>query len=159
MVESTRASTGEMPQAPQHHQNRKDGKASDTSSIVPGDGAIPAIQVVDSSPPTSSSSSTTSLVEDESTSYLQGSVVDEGNPQLAGIDAFSPAPSQPPSPTISRVNLNGARFTLQPFTDLSGKVGRVRSNSDISGSNAPAEEVSEVQMRRRVRDGGGRTDD
>lgn len=159
MVESTRASTGEMPHAPHQHKHQ-DGKTNDTSSIVPGDGAVPSIQVVDSSPPTSSSSSCTSLVEDESTSYLQGSVVDEGNPQLAGIGAFSPAPSQPPSPTISRVNLNGARFTLQPFTDLSGKVGRVRSNSDISGSKSLSEEeVSGVQMRRRVRDGGGRTDD
>ncbi|KAI0093022.1 hypothetical protein BDY19DRAFT_989707 [Irpex rosettiformis] len=155
VVESTRASTGEMPQLSQE-QNQQDRRGSGTTSMAvnDNDSDVSSIHVVD---PTPSASASNCRLDDEPSSYLHGSVVDEGNLQLAGVDAFSPAPSQPPSPKITRTNLNGSRFSLQPLTDLSGKVGRVRSDSDTSGSKS-SEEASGVQMRRRVRDGGDSTD-
>jgi len=38
--------------------------------------------------------------------FFPNGPMDEGNLKLSGVDMFSPAPSQPPSPTLSRRDLN-----------------------------------------------------
>lgn len=150
VVESTKASTGEMPLEVQ--QKPRDGGNGSingiSSTTINNDTDVPSIHVVDPTPPMSASNV---LGEDDATSYLEHSVVSEGNLQLAGIDAFSPAPSQPPSPTISRTSLNGSRFTLRPLTELSGKTGRESSDDSENSGDRSSEEASGVQMRRRVR--------
>lgn len=90
----------------------------------------------------------------------------EPNPKLAGINVFSPAPSQPPSPTLSRRDLSESlRMTSVRPKQESGEGGgggvgerdRARSGSFSSGESSYAvlekdsegEDGSGVYMRRR----------
>jgi hypothetical protein len=140
VVDATKASTA----APDHDDDNDD---------------VPAIHVVDPTPPASASpnahtGSGVSAAHESTTSYLRDSVVEEGNLKLSGVDAFSPAPSQPPSPTISRRDLSGGSASVGrmnvnglPMTEM------VPKSVDGEGSDGEGEGV---QMRRRVRDRGGR---
>ncbi|KAI0342156.1 hypothetical protein BDW22DRAFT_1429644 [Trametopsis cervina] len=140
VIDATKASTGDMPVPAQEH----------TGDVTLDGQGVPSIHVAYATP----SASTSSLNEISTPSYLRDNVVEEGNFKLAGVDSFSPAPSQPSSPTLSRRSSYGStgHFSLQPMTDLSGRVGRTRSDSETSGDAARGGD--EVHMRRRGRERG-----
>lgn len=112
---------------------------------APGDGAgVPAIHV--NAPATAASGTPSFLREHDN-------VVAEGNLRLAGIEAFSPAPSEPPSPTLSRRDL--AQPRLRPLTALSKldpSDEHLEQRFPAMGGDSGSEESGEgVQVRRRVR--------
>ena len=52
--------------------------------------------------------------------YFKETVVEESDMKLSGAGAFSPFPSQPPSPSLSRRDLAGLGGPLQPMTEITG---------------------------------------
>lgn len=111
--------------------------------------------------------------EAEASAYVHDgdNVVAEGNPRLAGVDAFSPAPSQPSSPTLSRKDLaghmhhqQGLGLNLAPLATLPR-----RARSDTASSSGESKftilerdsgsdengDAGGMQVRRRVRAGAG----
>lgn len=111
--------------------------------------------------------------EAEAAAYVHDgdNVVAEGNPRLAGVDAFSPAPSQPSSPTLSRKDLaghmhhqQGLGLNLAPLATLPR-----RARSDTASSSGESKftilerdsgsdengDAGGMQVRRRVRAGAG----
>lgn len=88
--------------------------------------------------------------ETESALFRDNPIGAEGNPRLAGVDAFSPAPSQPPSPTISRRDsiVHGQhQLGLKPMTAVHQDAGGV-GFPKLAGSEDGAEGI---QMRRKTR--------
>ncbi|KIP08394.1 hypothetical protein PHLGIDRAFT_117264 [Phlebiopsis gigantea 11061_1 CR5-6] len=116
-----------------------DATKASTSGVAAHDG-VPAIHV---------SAPAAAETEGETESALfRDNPVAEGNPRLAGVDAFSPAPSQPPSPTISRRDsiLHGQhQLGLRPMTAAhqgdEGEVGFPKLEDGAEG----------IQMRRKTR--------
>ena len=124
-------------------------------------------------PPTSAADSDASSFSISTPSYFKDTVVEESDMKLSGAGAFSPFPSQPPSPTLSRRDLAaamGLQTALQPMTPMAG---RVRSDTSSSaGSKSASEESTEqftmvdrdpsgaegVQIRRRAGQQGGADD-
>ncbi|KAI8993070.1 hypothetical protein BD414DRAFT_483210 [Trametes punicea] len=100
IVDATKASTsGELETAEQLHANK------------------PAVNIQDESPPSSASEEASSKAESRGgegreerrfahavppSSYFRNPTEEEGNLQLSGVGTFSPAPSQPGSPTLQR---------------------------------------------------------
>lgn len=103
----------------------------------------------------------------DSLSFFRDTLVEEGNPRLAGIDAFSPAPSQPSSPTLSRKDLavhghhqlgSGFGLGLAPLEtreedeedEEASSVGSSRFTM-IDGESGSDESAEGVLVRRRAR--------
>jgi hypothetical protein len=91
-------------------------------------------------------------------SLLIDSVVDEGVARLSGVGAFSPAPSEPPSPTLSRRELpaHGPKLhPLVPLTRLELEDASAGSSGSSGESRFASEEDGEdgegLQLRRRAR--------
>ncbi|KAI0694325.1 hypothetical protein BC835DRAFT_1349836 [Cytidiella melzeri] len=147
VIDATKASTGEMP-VPARSAAQNDSDL---------DGGQPSIRV-GAEPLTSSSASNN---DHDSLSDLRDNVVEDGNLKLSGAYAFSPVPSQPPSPILSRRDLNSAKFNVQPMTDLSGKTRRKRSDSETSGEKSSEEATASqrLHIRRRGRDRGDDLDE
>ncbi|CAL1706828.1 unnamed protein product [Somion occarium] len=96
----------------------------DTGGVTPGEAPIIRIQESDSSS-RSSSEEVDKTPSHPPLTYFENPVEGEGNLKLSGVDMFSPAPSQPPSPTLSRRDL-----TIHMTHQLpSGKAGRARGSS------------------------------
>ncbi|GJE95504.1 hypothetical protein PsYK624_116890 [Phanerochaete sordida] len=74
-------------------------------------------------------------------------VVAEGNLRLAGVEAFSPAPSAPPSPTLSRRDLGGVP-RLRPLTALDTPE-KGFAFAGAGGDSGSEENGEGVQVRRR----------
>ena len=83
-------------------------------------------------------------------SFLRESdnVVAEGNLRLAGVEAFSPAPSEPGSPTLSRKDLTLSR--LRPLTALDAAAD-FEQRFPAMGAESGDEDGEGVSMRRRPR--------
>lgn len=77
-----------------------DTKAS-TSAGGPSEVDTPTIVVQPESPPPTQTTMTT-----PPPTYFHGPMEEDGNLELSGVGMFSPAPSQPPSPTLSRRELS-----------------------------------------------------
>ncbi|PSR81191.1 hypothetical protein PHLCEN_2v6526 [Hermanssonia centrifuga] len=73
-------------------------------------------------------------------SYLGDTVVEEGNLKLSGVNVFSPAPSQPPSPTLSRRDLSShMQPQLQSLTTMETP-RRPRSDTTLSSTHSSSGE-------------------
>ena len=105
-----------------------------------------------------------------SESFFRDNAVEEGNPRLAGVDAFSPAPSQPSSPTLSRHDLAGHghhQIALAPLTVHEENEESETSLSSagsskftmIDGESGSEEGGEGVLVRRRTRRVDGRDED
>lgn len=68
---------------------------------VPSEVDTPIIVVQPESPPPTQTTMTT-----PPPTYFRGPMEEDGNLELSGVGMFSPAPSQPPSPTLSRRELS-----------------------------------------------------
>ncbi|KAH9839483.1 uncharacterized protein C8Q71DRAFT_514218 [Rhodofomes roseus] len=78
-----------------------DTKASTSETgSVPIEADTPTIVIHPESPPSTQTTLTT-----PPPTYFRGPLEEEGNLELSGVGMFSPVPSQPPSPTISRREL------------------------------------------------------
>lgn len=108
--------------------------------------------------PENGSGSDASSISVSTPSYFKETVVEESNMRLSGADMFSPYPSQPPSPSLSRRDLS-LQTQLQPMTEIVG--GRKRSGTTSSSASRSGEsqftiidrdsgsEAENVQVRRR----------
>ncbi len=73
-------------------------------------------------------------------SYLGDTVVEEGNLKLSGVNVFSPAPSQPPSPTLSRRDLSShMQPQLQSLTRMDAPRSP-RSDTTLSSTHSSSGE-------------------
>ena len=86
-----------------------------------------------------------------SSAVLADNVVEEGVLGLAGVGAFSPAPSEPPSPTLSRRDLAAGQQhpRLQPLTPFA-RLDADEEREAFAGSES-GEEDEGVLLRRRAR--------
>ncbi|KAH9935527.1 uncharacterized protein B0H18DRAFT_415449 [Fomitopsis serialis] len=82
VIDDTKASTSETGSVP---------TGADTPTIVIQPESPPPTKTTMTSPPPT---------------YFRGPLEEEGNLELSGVGMFSPVPSQPPSPTISRRELS-----------------------------------------------------
>lgn len=116
MIDDTKAATSE---------EARDVKTDGASSGAPA----PIIRVHDDSESSSSSGEERDLTTPRHPppTYFENPVEGEGNLKLAGADVFSPAPSQPPSPTLSRRDL-ASHSSHQPPEKVSA-IGRARGES------------------------------
>ena len=124
--------------------------------------SVPSIQVDEPTKDTGAQGDTEPLsisVPEESGALLADSVVEEGVLGLSGVGAFSPAPSEPPSPTLSRRDLHqqlqGPK--LHPLTPLTRLDGSDTSLSSLEMKYAGDEggesegEGESVRLRKRAR--------
>ncbi|KAI0082054.1 hypothetical protein K474DRAFT_1030223 [Panus rudis PR-1116 ss-1] len=165
VIDDTKAATSEEPRdtvsgvttSVSSTNNATNTNTSTTTSTPP------TIRISDESESERSTSTTSSLPPYPPRTYFSNPVDSEGegNLKLSGVDAFSPAPSQPPSPTLSRRDLSLSHMTHQVRAeDLSRKLrhsgGEGSSPQSSSGESSFAilekEDGSEdgaVQMRKR----------
>jgi len=77
--------------------------------------------------------------------YFHSTMESAGNLKLSGVDMFSPAPSQPPSPTMSRKDL--AVHMMHQVRPMSKIVsGSEEKEKGDSGSVTPGSEVSSFSV-------------
>lgn len=78
--------------------------------------------------------------------YFENPVEGEGNLKLAGADVFSPAPSQPPSPTLSRRDLASHNHNLNSHQQMIPGTGRARGESISQLSSVSTASLSSFVM-------------
>ncbi|KAI0374089.1 hypothetical protein BV20DRAFT_962059 [Pilatotrama ljubarskyi] len=104
VIDETKASTsGELETAEHLHANQPSITIQDESSSSP-------------SPPSAEEGADSQLPHTTPpSSYFRNPTEDEGNLQLSGVGTFSPAPSQPGSPTLQRREfIQHAHYGLDP---------------------------------------------
>ncbi|KAH9949604.1 hypothetical protein B0H21DRAFT_102710 [Amylocystis lapponica] len=107
----------------------EDTKASTSETLVaPSTPSTPSIAIHDASAPDPDTLPLTTPPP----IYFRNPTEEEGNLRLSGVGTFSPAPSQPPSPTLSRRELSQHR----PYPD-------VRHQGADSGAATPRDESGE----------------
>ncbi|KAH8071909.1 hypothetical protein BXZ70DRAFT_964266 [Cristinia sonorae] len=163
VIDDTKASTSEV----QHDTSSISPNTSSTSPTIlnPCTGIPPLIHVQDDSPtsPTAGGEhedSDKTPMSSPPPTYFHSTMESAGNLKLSGVDMFSPAPSQPPSPTLSRKDLAAHMMhqvpPLSKIVDESGEGSPSEVSSVGSSAFAYGDSSSEegVQFRKRRAVGG-----
>ena len=130
VIDDTKASTSEI----QHELAVAASTANDPCA------APPAIHVQDESE--ADTADDTTPVSTPPPTYFNNPLEGEGNLKLSGVDMFSPAPSQPPSPTLSRKDLAAHMLhQVQPMSRIVDEPER-----DESGDITPGSEISSISV-------------
>ncbi|KAK7692562.1 hypothetical protein QCA50_004192 [Cerrena zonata] len=131
VIDDTKAATSEDAR-----DEKPDGKLSGTPA--------PIIRIhEDDSASSSGEERDLSIPRHPPPAYFQNPVEGEGNLKLAGTDVFSPAPSQPPSPTLSRRDL--ASHNSHPQLEKM-MMGRARGESISQLSSVSTASLSSFVM-------------
>ncbi|KZT10952.1 uncharacterized protein LAESUDRAFT_734664 [Laetiporus sulphureus 93-53] len=126
---------------------------SESGTSASSEASTPAIVIQDDTTPSAPSTAITT----PPAAYFRDPMEEEGNLQLAGVDMFSPAPSQPPSPILSRRELALHMHNLQEESqeqptarDPSWDSSSGESSFTILDRESGAEDA-QVTLRRRAR--------
>lgn len=133
-----------------------DTKASTSETGSASEIGTPSIVIQHDTAPNTLSAPTTT----PSSSFFRHPLVEEGNLKLSGVGMFSPAPSQPPSPTMSRRELTTHMHNVpeEAASELKAESRRDASRDSSSGESSYAmlepesgSEDTQVTLRRRMR--------
>lgn len=157
VIDDTKASTSSTVPVP--------ATAVASSTIDPCTGAAlpPSIRISDDPATEDDAEDNLTPMSTPPPTYFHSTMESAGNLKLSGVDMFSPAPSQPPSPTLSRKDLSvHLTHQLQPMSKIvagssekgSGEVTPGSSHSSISVGSSfafPGDSGSEdgLQIRQR----------
>ncbi|THH20915.1 hypothetical protein EUX98_g8497 [Antrodiella citrinella] len=137
VIDDTKASTSEI-----QNDNHVASSTTSTTSAAPfsdsNSESIPPIRVQ------GENDDEDAAMSSPPSTYFHSTMESAGNLKLSGVDMFSPAPSQPPSPTLSRRDLAvHAMHQVHPMSKIIPGAGEEKGGS---GDVTPGSEVSSFSV-------------